>query len=332
MEANLQLWHSLDRSFYPWHPKKGQGQRFGGGAQCGPSSNVDRIDREADAVNEKYCDFELQTSRWAFPSGVVHGASRGNTPMSEKKLRLLIAEDTRATRNLLFAAFDGLRYSIDFAVNGVEALNLFRDRHYDLVITDIQMPELDGLSATRRMREIEERLPNRARTPIIGLSAGTPQRTCLLAGMDAYLPKPIDLPRLFETINVLTEVPENLTRKDRSGMSSEMVTLNADQALHRLQGNRELFKAMARFFIEDHADLMKALQAAVADGDASRAVQASHALKGLAASTGGELVVKVAGDIELLGKAENIEEITSVLPTLEHEVAELLKQLEVHMS
>ncbi len=109
--------------------------------------------------------------------------------------RVLLAEDNPTNQFVLLKLLRDLGVKVDLAENGRDAVELLQRRPYDLVLMDVQMPEMDGLAATQAIRE----LPERGQTPIVALTANAftdDRERCLKAGMDGFLPKPID-PRLL---------------------------------------------------------------------------------------------------------------------------------------
>lgn len=107
--------------------------------------------------------------------------------------RILIVEDYEGNIVVLGYMLDDLGFGYDVARTGLEAMNFWKERHYDLILMDIQMPEMDGFTATKliRMQEQEKSFP---RTPIIGMTAHAlvgDKDKCISAGMDSYLPKPL---------------------------------------------------------------------------------------------------------------------------------------------
>jgi len=113
--------------------------------------------------------------------------------------RVLLAEDNPTNQFVLLKLLRDLGASVDLAENGRDAVELLRERPYDLVLMDVQMPEMDGLAATRAIRG----LPQREQTPIVALTANAftdDRERCLNAGMNGFLPKPIDPTLLREAL------------------------------------------------------------------------------------------------------------------------------------
>jgi CheY-like chemotaxis protein len=120
-------------------------------------------------------------------------------------LRILIADDHVVSRRVVGELVRQLNAEVAFASDGEEAVSLLRNTKFDLVLMDINMPVLDGLEATRRIRR---ELSMNARVPILALTAstlGTDRMRCLEAGMDGHIPKPVDPAVLFEEISRVTQ-------------------------------------------------------------------------------------------------------------------------------
>ena len=128
-------------------------------------------------------------------------AASAKQAANEPSLRILVAEDNPVNQQVAMALLKRLGHRADMAGNGLEALEAIRAVPYDVVLMDIQMPEMDGFEATRAIRA----LPNdSSRVPIIAMTAnalkGDEQR-CLEAGMDAYLAKPVNLAALKQKLD-----------------------------------------------------------------------------------------------------------------------------------
>ncbi|GLI39069.1 response regulator [Geobacter hydrogenophilus] len=148
-------------------------------------------------------------ARFGAPVAALSPATerRKSASLPERSLRILLAEDAAEIRMLLSAFLGTTSHTVDMALNGEEALKKFISNNYDLVIMDIQMPVMDGLSATKKIREWE-RAHNRPAVPIVALTAG-PERSDFLrareAGCTTHLPKPIKKELLLSTINGMVQ-------------------------------------------------------------------------------------------------------------------------------
>ena len=114
--------------------------------------------------------------------------------------RILVAEDNHVNQALVKAFLKKYHHTLDFAINGKQAVDMVQEKPYDLILMDIQMPEVDGLMATAMIRELPAPLCN---IPIIAVTANTlnmQKQDYLNAGMDGFVPKPIQLSELMETI------------------------------------------------------------------------------------------------------------------------------------
>ena len=116
-------------------------------------------------------------------------------------LRILLAEDNVVNQKLALRLLQQMGYRADVAANGIEAIECLERQPYDVVLMDVQMPEMDGLEATRRIMQRWSR-PHRPR--IIAITANAMQgdrELCLAAGMDDYITKPIRVDELVEALN-----------------------------------------------------------------------------------------------------------------------------------
>ncbi len=143
--------------------------------------------------------FRLQMS---LPLGKPKLATLPSSPLARasRPLRILVAEDVEINREILRAALTAQGHHVEFAINGAEAVERVQAAQFDLVLMDVQMPVLDGVEATRRIRRLPAPLCN---IPILGLSANVlvcEQREYVAAGMNECLPKPIDWSQLADAI------------------------------------------------------------------------------------------------------------------------------------
>ncbi len=128
-------------------------------------------------------------------STVIAMADR--SPSSRR--RTLLVEDSVVNRKLLSYMLKNEGFDVVIATNGQEAVDEFKRQAFDLVVMDIQMPIMDGLEATRLMRLHEADSSNP--TPIVAVTAGMDRGSCMTAGMDAYLEKPVHAPEFHEMLS-----------------------------------------------------------------------------------------------------------------------------------
>ncbi|WP_299578477.1 response regulator [uncultured Sunxiuqinia sp.] len=127
----------------------------------------------------------------------------------EDKLSILLVEDNVLNQRIVTFSLKKFNHDVTIANNGLEALERFQEAQYDVILMDIMMPEMDGLEATVKIREIENQNPQNLRTPIIALTANTMDNDrdkCLSYGMDEFMAKPFDIDKLkqiFEELEIV---------------------------------------------------------------------------------------------------------------------------------
>jgi len=147
------------------------------------------------------------TGRRAVHAAVAATAPTVDAPPSPRSLRVLLAEDNVVNQKVARLMLGRLGHRVDIAANGQEAVDAVRRGGYDIVLMDVQMPELDGLQATRLIRT---ELPPDRQPPIVAMTANVQledRAACTAAGMDAYLAKPVrlaDLAALLDTVGCPT--------------------------------------------------------------------------------------------------------------------------------
>ena len=207
--------------------------------------------------------------------------------------------------------------------DGQEALTALRSIPYDLVLMDCQMPEMDGFEATRRIRAGHAG-SDRVSTPVIAMTARAMQgdrEKCLEAGMNDYLCKPVDAATLAHLLDrwvgridrvAASPSPDAKTTEPPSDQVFDRAGLD-----DRLMGDERLIEETLAVFLDDTSDRIEVLKERVASGDASGAGEQAHAIKGAAASVGGEALRAVAFEMEKAGRKGDMEMLKAVLPRLE---------------
>ncbi|HEY1253163.1 MAG TPA: PAS domain S-box protein [Terracidiphilus sp.] len=246
--------------------------------------------------------------------------------------RILLAEDNVINQKVAVGILTRLGMSIDVAGNGKEAVQMLESHPYDLILMDVQMPEMDGIEATKIIRGSTSAAFN-PRIPIIAMTAHafTGYRDeCLSAGMNDYISKPVNVKDLAEMVlrwlpgqealhsaSSPNEIPQPLPQSlsppvfDRAGL------------LNRTMGDEEFMQEVIHEFLIDTPRQIAALRRLIEDKDALEAGRKAHQIKGAAANVGGEAMHAVAYEMEEAGKAGDLELLAAGIDDLEVQFSKL---------
>ncbi|HEY3368748.1 MAG TPA: cache domain-containing protein [Symbiobacteriaceae bacterium] len=248
-----------------------------------------------DTLGTKHDTGSVEIKPTATPSREYHFAGS----------RILLAEDNAINQQVASEILQRVGAKVTVAVNGKVAVEKVQSEDFDLVLMDIQMPEMDGLEATRVIRSIE-RLKE---LPIVAMSAhamsGDRER-CLAAGMNDHTPKPIEPERLFETIAMwLSDTAEGGPERDQEAVGdleaelpAEIPGIDLEFGLKRVLGNRKLFKKILREFGTTFDQSAAELEAFLAGNDTAGAAGLVHAIKGTAGNVGATVLKELAVALE----------------------------------
>jgi CheY-like chemotaxis protein len=250
-----------------------------------------------------------------------------------RRLRVLVAEDNRVNQQVAVGMLERAGHEATVAENGREVLALLEKGTFDVVLMDVQMPELDGLETTAAIRERERAAGGRL--PIVALTAhamkGDAER-CLAAGMDAYLAKPLQPRELADTIaGVVPSAgagagpPEPVERAPRAPAAAGPVDL--PRLLERIGGDRRALAEIIRVFRADWPKQAERLQSAIRTSDAAALRSAAHALKGAVSNFAAPAATEAALNLQKMGEAGRLVGAEVVLERLEREVTTLLTAL-----
>lgn len=262
-----------------------------------------------------------------------------------KPLEILLAEDSLVNQKLATALLRRCGHTVHIANNGKEAVSAVKKNHYDIVLMDVQMPEMDGLTATRRIRELEQR--EGRHTPIMAMTAHAMQGDrdrCLEAGMDEYVSKPIRAALLFEKIAelvpdeiatpMINESSESLpddagapAAENTQANSSAESPINWASALEATAGSEEILLDVADGFLEECPRQLANLKSALKDSDFALIRRSAHTLKGSLRLFGCDDAQSHAFAIEEMGKNEQLEGVESEL----HQLSAKLAEVEIHI-
>ena len=263
-------------------------------------------------------------------------AARGKAHRAHRLLRILVAEDNPVNQELVLHLLERRGHSVIVAENGRQALAAIEKHKFDLVLMDVQMPEMGGIEATQAIREREK--STGAHVPIVAMTAhamrGDRER-CIEAGMDSYLAKPLDPRTFLQTVESLgtAEIPKQSQQQgDEAVVISTAASGGPDEAalLERFNGNRKLLQTLVKSFLEDCPKMMDRIRKAVTARDAPALADAAHALKGSVGNFGPSAPFETARGMEISARQGTLEGSWEAYATLEDEMAALSPVLARH--
>ncbi len=227
-----------------------------------------------------------------------HMARESQSLRLEGKARILLAEDNLVNRQVALGLLGKLGLAADAVANGLESVRALEGGDYDLVLMDVQMPEMDGYTATRTIRSPLSAVRDHG-IPIIAMTAHAMQgdrEKCLEAGMNDYLSKPISPQALAEAL-------ETWLPGDGKPAGAEAPVWDKSGMLSRLMEDGALARTIGDCFIEDIPRQILALGESLDAGDGPAAERVCHSIKGASANVGGEVLKALALEMEMAARA-----------------------------
>jgi signal transduction histidine kinase/CheY-like chemotaxis protein len=267
-------------------------------------------------------------------SSVEHPAApvEPSAPTPSRRLRVLLAEDNPVNQRLVVKLMEKQGHSLVVTGNGREALAALERGEFDLVLMDVQMPEMGGFEATGCIREREK--STGGHIPIIAMTAhalkGDRER-CLEAGMDTYVSKPVQSRLLFEAIESMHPSPLPATIREDKATTEEAVLgeepFDREAALAMIDGDTELFRELAGLFLTESVDLLERIRVSIAERDAKGLERAAHSVKGSVAAFCAESARVTAQTLESMGARGDLDHVDEVAEQLRGEVTRLVSAL-----
>lgn len=221
-------------------------------------------------------------------------------------LNILIAEDSEINNIVIQEALSKVKCRLTFAKTGTEAITYWKNNSFDLILMDIQMPEMNGLEATKIIRESEKE--NNTYIPIIGVTAHADEsdrKKCMDAGMDGYISKPFIWKEFYYEIGKYSGL-QGLITEDES-----LIDLNF--LFNSLNNNNDIFNKVTRYFLEHYSDEYNELKKSIDQMDWDKIKANCHKFKSELGNFGAKQAVDLLVQIENLLKNQDIVQIKLIL-------------------
>ncbi|SBS28699.1 Signal transduction histidine-protein kinase BarA [Marinomonas aquimarina] len=274
--------------------------------------------------------------RDAQPNSSFAKASDETIASSVSGANILLVEDNEINQQVATELLERAGMRVDIASDGELALNRIKEKPYDIVLMDLQMPVMDGFEATRAIRNDSHYKD----LPIVAMTANAmsgDKERCLEAGMQDHIAKPIDPVELYKALVKWITPREGLGEAQRAAPLAQqdgmdyalpnLEELNIEAGLMRLGGNRKLYRELIQRFIKDQAESAEEIDAAIAAGDLALAERLAHTVKGVAGNLGAEGIQSIAKRLETAIAEQQLDSVAPVLSDFSQQMATLIAGL-----
>jgi CheY-like chemotaxis protein/HPt (histidine-containing phosphotransfer) domain-containing protein len=283
-------------------------------------------------IQDSACGDFLEKPRRAVEEPVSSPAAR--------RLKVLLAEDGLINQQVAVGMLKMQGHNVVIAADGRAAVDRWKNDQFDVVLMDVQMPEMDGYEATAAIRELEREAGRR--TPIIAMTANAmkgDREKCLAADMDGYVAKPIEREQLFEAINEIALASSGdgeaagagtspAAAQERKPSESAGPIVDFQAAEHRVPGGADGVRSLAKVMLDECPKLLGEMKSALADGDATRLQRAAHTLKGSADVFAARRLVNACWTVESQANERDLKRAETALAEVESEVAAFVRIVE----
>ncbi len=225
-----------------------------------------------------------------------------NLLLQRRKHKILLAEDNLINQKVALRILSEAGFDVSAVKNGAQAISEVEKNNYDLVLMDIQMPEVDGLTATKKIRELN---PPQNNIPIIAVTAHAlmgDREKCLSSGMDDYVSKPIVADKIISVIDKWLNI-NKIERTESFNLNKEPVTMFNFNHLNQMSGgDKEFEKDLIESYLEDVEQRINNLSELISVNDTSKIAAEAHTIKGASLSIGAEKVGNEALALETSAK------------------------------
>jgi len=247
--------------------------------------------------------------------------------LTQRPRRILLAEDHPVNQRLAVKLLEKWGHSVVVACNGQKAIEALENSRFDLVLMDLQMPEMGGLEAASRIREKEK--STQERIPILAMTAHAmkgDREECSRVGMDGYIGKPLNPQLFFDTIETIDSKRPELdpvvvtAEPQHSGVDRQAI-------LARVEGDTSLLREVTGLFVTDAPKLLAEIAQSIRRNDAKGLERAAHALKGAVSNFGAAQAHQITAELETMGQGGDLARAPEALQQLEQQLNQLLPEL-----
>ncbi len=246
--------------------------------------------------------------------------------------KILVVEDNKLNQEVAMGLLEGEGFFVDIANNGKEAIARLASDTYDIVLMDMQMPVMDGLTATKHLRSLSKYDD----LPILAMTANAmtqDKEKCVAVGMNDHIAKPIDPDDLFKAL-VKWIVPTSSSKTRDSSTSSvsvqedlvyQIAGLDTQLGLKRMMGNKALYQKILKQYVDDQPTTVLDLSRALDAGDRDAIALLSHTSKAVNGNIGATELQKMSGDIEnLVNQDGDTDKLRALFSVFEIKQAEMV--------
>jgi signal transduction histidine kinase/CheY-like chemotaxis protein len=254
--------------------------------------------------------------------------TRHSVRETQRPMRILLAEDSAVNRLVAVRILEKRGHTVVVAVDGREAVVALEREPFDVILMDVQMPELDGLEATALIRKAEAGTGRHV--PIVALTAHAmreDRERCLNAGMDEYLAKPFNAGDLFDTIERMLPVPPPNSTGTPRRRETTAVTFDRSALLARVDADVALRNELITLFLADSPRLVSEIRRSVEQRRASELSTAAHTLKGALSVVAANRAAEAADRLDRLARGGDLSDVDRAHAELQDELSALLPEL-----
>ncbi|MFP4455952.1 MAG: PAS domain S-box protein [Desulfonatronovibrio sp.] len=277
------------------------------------------------------------------PEDFINKDQEVQSVQTQSSIRILMAEDNQINQLVAAKTLEKIGHRPDIVEDGFQAVEAYQNKPYDLILMDIQMPGMDGIEATRKIRELEKTSNSLSRIPVIALTAHATSEDrdrCLAAGMDDYLTKPVRPDNLREvlekwlsrTSDERTEqgpgTPDNTQDNDREPPETMGTLFDYEVFMDRIMDDKELAREILEVFLETIPQKIDIIKNESASGNNDEVRRNAHAIKGTAANTGCLDLSETAAGVEKAAKSDDQEGVKKLIPRLEKQYSQAKTEIQ----